>query len=131
MRSYIKNLLVSPKLSLKACLEKINENGENSLLVIDKKKKLIGALSDGDIRRAILKNFNLKDKIEKYYRRKPYKIFKELNKNEILDILMKKQISIIPLVNKQNKIIKIYSKKNLLNYKTYPNSVIIMVEAKD
>ena len=122
MRSYIKNLLVSPKLSLKACLEKINENGENSLLVIDKKKKLIGALSDGDIRRAILKNFNLKDKIEKYYRRKPYKIFKELNKNEILDILMKKQISIIPLVNKQNKIIKIYSKKNLLNYKTYPNS---------
>ena len=38
MRSYIKNLLVSPKLSLKACLEKINENGENSLLVIDKKK---------------------------------------------------------------------------------------------
>ena len=72
---------------------------------------MIGALSDGDIRRAILKNFNLKDKIEKYYRRKPYKIFKELNKNEILDILMKKQISIIPLVNKQNKIIKIYSKK--------------------
>ena len=83
-------------------MKKINENGENSLLVIDK-KKLIGALSDGDIRRAILKNFNLKDKIEKYYRRKPYKIFKELNKNEILDILMKKQISIIPLVNKQNK----------------------------
>ena len=91
---------------------------------------MIGALSDGDIRRAILKNFNLKDKIEKYYRRKPYKVFKELNKNEILDILMKKQISIIPLVNKQNKIIKIYSKKNLINHKTYSNSVIIMAGGK-
>ena len=98
------SLSVTSNFSIKKCLELINDSGENTLLVVDKKKKLIGTLSDGDIRRAILKNFDLKNNIKKYYHKKPYKIFKELNKSEILDILIKKQISIIPLVDNENKI---------------------------
>ena len=128
---YKKNSLsVTSNFSIKKCLELINDSGENTLLVVDKKKKLIGTLSDGDIRRAILKNFDLKNNIKKYYQKKPYKVFKELNKSEILDILIKKQISIIPLVNKENKIIEVYSKKNFLNNHIYSNSIIIMAGGK-
>jgi dTDP-glucose pyrophosphorylase len=124
------SLSVTSNFSIKKCLELINDSGENTLLVVDKKKKLIGTLSDGDIRRAILKNFDLKNNIKKYYHKKPYKIFKELNKSEILDILIKKQISIIPLVDNENKIIKVYSKKNFLNNNIYSNSIIIMAGGK-
>lgn len=95
-----------------------------------KKKKLIGTLSDGDIRRAILKNVNLSDQINKYYNKKPFKIYKELKKNEILDILLKRQISIIPLVNKDNKIIKIYSRKDFSDNNINLNTVIIMAGGK-
>lgn len=130
MQYKVNSLSVTPNSTIKKCLELINRTGESTLLVLSINKKLIGTLSDGDIRRAILKNFNLNDKIEKYYNKKPYKVYRELNKNEILEILTKKQISIIPLVNKENKIIKFYSKKNFLDYKTYPNSVIIMAGGK-
>jgi len=130
MQYEVDSLSVTPNNSIKSCLELINNIGQNTLLVIGKKKKLIGTLSDGDIRRAILKNINLDDNIKKYYHKKPYKVYKELDKNQILDILIKKQISIIPLVNKDNKIIKIYSKKNFLNENVYSNSVIIMAGGK-
>ena len=130
MQHEINRLLVSSDSTIKKCLELINQTGESTLLVVSKNKRLIGTLSDGDIRRAILKNFNLNDQIKKYYQKKPYKIYRELNKNEILEILIKKQISIIPLVDKENKIIKIYSKKNFLSHQTYSNSVIIMAGGK-
>lgn len=126
----IENLSVTPTVTIKKCLEKINKTGESCLLVINKKKKLIGTLSDGDIRRAILKNSNIKDDIQKYYYRKPYKVFKELDKNEILEILIKKRISIIPLVDKKNNIIKIYSKKLFYDEDIDSNSVIIMAGGK-
>ena len=109
MQYKVNSLSVTPNSTIKKCLELINRTGESTLLVLSINKKLIGTLSDGDIRRAILKNFNLNDKIEKYYNKKPYKVYRELNKNEILEILTKKQISIIPLVNKENQIIKFYS----------------------
>lgn len=126
----IKDWLVTPNFTIKQCLEKINQTGESCLLVIDNKKKIIGTLSDGDIRRAFLKNANIKDNIQKYYHRKAYKIFKELDKNEILQTLIKKRISIIPLVDKENNIIKIYSKKIFFDNDFYSNSVIIMAGGK-
>ena len=62
----IKDWLVTPNFTIKQCLEKINQTGESCLLVIDNKKKIIGTLSDGDIRRAFLKNANIKDNIHKW-----------------------------------------------------------------
>ena len=55
----IENLSVTPDDTMKFCLEKINNTGSGTLLVLNKYKKLIGTLSDGDIRRALLKNENL------------------------------------------------------------------------
>ena len=130
MQYEIDSLFVTPNVSIRSCLTLINNIGQNTLLVIGKQKKLVGTISDGDIRRAILKNVNLDDDIKKHYHKKPYKVYKELHKNEILGILLKKQISIIPLVNKENKIIKVYSKKFFLNENIYSNSVIIMAGGK-
>ena len=130
MINNINNLSITPNNTIKFCLEKINNTGAGTLLVLNKYKKLIGTLSDGDIRRALLKNVDLENNIKKYYYKKPYKVLKELNKNEALDILIKKQISIIPLVNKKNEVIKIYSKKNILSNNVYSNSVIIMAGGK-
>ena len=44
---------------------------------------------------SVVKNVNLDDDIKKHYHKKPYKVYKELHKNEILGILLKKQISIM------------------------------------
>ena len=54
----LEDLKVTPTTSIKLCLEKINNTGLSTLLVLNKFKKLIGTLSDGDIRRALLKNVN-------------------------------------------------------------------------
>ena len=51
-------------------LSVLNEVDNKCLIVVDKKKKVRGTLTDGDIRRAILKNVNFNSSIKKIYNRK-------------------------------------------------------------
>ena len=130
MLNNIKKFCVTSQASLKSCLEKINNTGISTLFVINKFKKLIGTISDGDIRRALIKGVSLDNDIKKFYYRNPYKVSKELNNDEALKVLIKRQISIIPLINKKNEIINFYSQKSILKSNTYSNSVIIMAGGK-
>ena len=47
--------LIRPKASIKACLKKMSKAGAKCLIVTDKDSTLIGTLSDGDLRKAIMK----------------------------------------------------------------------------
>ena len=53
---------INKKQSLKDALKKMSIEGKKCLIVIDDKKKFLGTLSDGDIRKALLKGKNLKTK---------------------------------------------------------------------
>ena len=71
----MKNLIIKKNDSFKKCLQLIKRNGSRGLIVVDDKKKIIGSLSDGDIRKAVLKKYNLKKKIESIFNKKPFFLF--------------------------------------------------------
>ena len=55
--------LIEERLSIKDALNLIDKNKKRFLLVVNKKEILLGTLTDGDIRRAFLNGFSLKDNI--------------------------------------------------------------------
>ena len=59
----MKKLLIKSNKTIKKALDQISKTGHKSLVVVDKNNKLLGTLSDGDLRRSILKNINLQYKI--------------------------------------------------------------------
>ena len=59
----IKKITIKLPADFKEVLNKINENELGIVFVIDDKGHLIGSISDGDIRRAMLKGMNLEDSI--------------------------------------------------------------------
>ena len=49
----------------KSILETINEShGQQISLIINNKRKIVGTLSDGDLRRAVLNDVNLSDPVK-------------------------------------------------------------------
>lgn len=58
-----KNALVGPKASLHHALEVIEKVGCQIALVVDADERLLGTLSDGDVRRALLKGHGLTDSV--------------------------------------------------------------------
>ena len=58
----MKELIVLPNISIKNALKKISKSGEKCLVVVDKKNNLLGTLSDGDVRKSILKGAGINEK---------------------------------------------------------------------
>ncbi len=102
-----KQFIVFKKTKIIDVLKLFNKSGYKSVLVLDKNRKLIGSLSEGDIRRSLLKNSTLKSNIDKIYNQKPFYVHSSINKKKLKYYFQKFDYDIIPILDKNGKILKI------------------------
>jgi len=134
----MKNLLIKPNSSIKNAFKKFTQEGEKCLVVVDNKNKLLGTLSDGDIRKAVLRGEFNKDKISGFYYKNPTFVKKEnYTIEQIKNIFEKKRIDVIPVVSANKTVIdiltfeNIFKKKKIRKYnKKISTTVVIMAGGK-
>ena len=56
MNEKLKDITVLENEKVKDVLNKINKNGFNGVFVINKKRKLVGVITDSDVRKNLLRN---------------------------------------------------------------------------
>jgi len=104
----MKNILTTENTSIHQVMKKLQKTGEKCLVVASKNKKLLGTITDGDIRRAILKKIKITSSIKKIYKKNCIYIFnkkKEIKSKKIFKLLKSKKINLIPIVNKSKRFI--------------------------
>ena len=94
------------------------------LFVLDKNNKLLGSITDGDIRRGLIKGINLNDQISKVIQKDTKSItIGDLNIQKIIDY-KRDLIQILPIVNEKKEI------QRIINFREYfsllPIDVVIM-----
>lgn len=128
-RDIWKQSLIDSENDIKKALNIINHS-ELKIALVLKDKKLIGTISDGDVRRGLLKKCNLHDNVKKIIN----KNFVYLEKNEIGDSeiydLKNKNISVVPVIGKNKKIKDVISLKTNILTKKIENTVVLMVGGK-
>ena len=118
-------------------LSYLNNNQDKCLVVIDKKSKLIGTLTDGDIRRSILKGVSFKQSIKKIINKKPFFIrLKKLQKNREIHVTKSvfKNFSVVPIVDSNKTVIKIITSetssfKNKKGIKIFSQEIPVVIMA--
>ena len=118
---------VSPSCTIQEVLKIIDSGAIKIAIVVDKNNKLLGTITDGDIRRAILDGKSLKDSIKDIYCKKPMAVSINENKESIIKICTYKKIYQVPVIDNEEKVIDIVLLDELLKPKCYPNKVILMV----
>ena len=93
-----------------------------TLAVVNKEKKLLGTITDGDIRRGLLKNININDNIKKVYNKNPNFVVEGGKSYD------KFQKQFLPIVDKNKKFLKI--SHYLETKKTLQNPVFILAGGK-
>ena len=78
----MKNITIQPNQTIFSAMKRLESTGERSLIVVNKSSKFLGTLTDGDIRRNIIKGINLKTKINKIYKNAIYLLEANLMKNK-------------------------------------------------
>ncbi len=126
MKNY-KNILLKPTSTIKEALRTIDSGTMQIALVVDENEKLLGTLTDGDIRRGLLDNLSLDDSIESIIFTTPTVCHIEDTKEKILEIALSKTIHQIPIVDNDGKIVGIEEVDELLKPKTKINKVVLMV----
>jgi dTDP-glucose pyrophosphorylase len=133
----MKNLTIKYTTTIKEAMKALDSTAENCLLVIDDEQKLIGTLTDGDIRRYILLGCDLKGTIEKAFNSFPTFIFEDkFDLDNIKKTLTSKKLDLIPIINYEYKIVdyitwgKAFGNGALRPKPKLDNPVVIMAGGK-
>ena len=92
-----KNILLSPAATIREALEIINEEALQIVLVVTN-DKLLGSVTDGDIRRGLLKDLSLEDTIDKVMNKSPLTADYSFSKSTLISLLESKKISVISIL---------------------------------
>jgi len=126
MKNY-KKIILKETSTVKEALQIIDTGAMKIALVLDKNEKLLGTISDGDIRRAILEEISLENSIKDIYFKTPATITQSTTKEEIINICTLKKIYQIPVLDKAGKVIGIKILDELLKPRVHENKVFLMV----
>ena len=126
MKNY-KNILVKKSSTIKEALQIIDKGAIQIALVIDEDEKLLGTLTDGDIRRGLLDNLTLENSVETIIFKTPTICKVDDTKEKIIETAVSKKLYQIPIVDKDGKLVGIEEIDELLKPKTKINKVVLMV----
>ena len=122
----IEKIKIPENSKIKHALQALSLGIHQILVVLDKKNKLVGTLTDGDIRRGFLKGLNINSSIKSIIFRKPIVAKQNITKEKLLSIAIIKKIYQIPVIDKNEKVIGIHVLDELLKKNTLSNKVVIM-----
>lgn len=123
----VQNIKLTTNATIKEALHIIDEGALQIALVVDENDKLLGTLTDGDIRRGLLKGLTLDSSIEEIVFRAPTVAKVSDTKEDILKIALSKKLHQIPIVDDFGKILGIKEIDELVKPKNKTNKVILMV----
>jgi len=107
--SKFKNFTINNTCSIGEALSKIEINNKGFLLVLDENDKVVGSITDGDIRRLFLSGMGMHDVIKI---RKDFVALKENdNFQTICSLFKSKKTAFLPIIDKSNKLVNIITKK--------------------
>ena len=111
-----KDILVYKTESTKEVLKKLDKTAEKTLLVVDRRNKLLGTITDGDVRRYILSAESLENDIKKVYNKKPVYIKKtDFSLDLAKKILIENVLELVPIVDEKYKVVGSISRNQIFS----------------
>lgn len=110
-------------------MHNLNSLGQDAILfVVDADEKLIGALTDGDVRRGLLKGFTIDDKVEEIIQSNPRYIRKsEFDINRIIEY-RESNFRIVPVLDKDDVVVNVLNFRTVFSY--LPVDAVLMAGGK-
>jgi len=124
MRIYKDHLILSGS-KIKEALLQFNELSQDAILfVVNLEDKLIGALTDGDVRRGLLKGYTIESKVDEIIQSNPRYIIKGQNSLEKIIEYREGDFKIVPVVDENHKIVNVINFRKIRSY--LPIDAVIM-----
>ena len=121
-----KNVIITEQHSIRDALTVIDMEALRIDLIVDTQSRLLGVITDGDVRRAILKGVSLEASVTEIMNKDPHTAKHTDEKSIVNKKLERLNILAIPLVDDSGRVSGLLSMHDLLKPKKYKNPIFIM-----
>lgn len=121
-----KQVLIGPNLMLRDALARIDASGIQLAVVIDDHGRLIGLLSDGDVRRALLRGVDLSIRVAEVMNPNPVVADSGRTRQELLAVMRRKVLHHIPIVDSERIVTGLATLDELAGILQHSNWVVLM-----
>lgn len=120
------SLCVAPDATILDAIRRIDGASQQITLVVDGERRLVGTVTDGDIRRAILRGLPLTAPVEQVMTTNPHIALSGASDSDLLRLMRVLKIHQLPLVDEERRVVGIRTLDSLLQGRRYTNPVVLM-----
>lgn len=121
-----RKIIVSPQMTTRAALSVLDAGALRLVLVADVDGKLLGSLTDGDVRRALLRNQSLETPVGDIMNADPRSALIGTSRNVILALMEEFQLLQVPIVDPDGRLVGLEVYNDVITVPRKDNWVVLM-----
>lgn len=122
--------IVSCDSDLRDAMLALDQGAFEIVLVLDKSGRLVGTLTDGDVRRALLAGAQLASPLKPHMHREFTAVNPSAGRAAVLDLMQARRIAQIPVVTGDGRLVGLHLLHEMLGGRERPNWAVIMAGGK-
>lgn len=126
MKRNWKKALLSSGATLKQVISNLNETAFQIVMVVSNDNRLLGTVTDGDIRRGLLRGLDLSSQIESVMNRDVFAVLPTMDRDLVLHLMKANRVHQLPIVDVERKVVGLHLWDELLAPTVRPNTMVIM-----
>ncbi|CEK10222.1 nucleotidyltransferase family protein [Legionella hackeliae] len=120
------SLIIHPQATISETIEILDKGGQRIALVTDQNRRLLGTVTDGDIRRALINHLTLDLPVERIMCNTPKTASVNWSKDLILSTIEKYQLMQLPIVDTDGRVVGLQTLYDVLRNRHRDNPVFLI-----
>lgn len=121
-----RHAILPPDSTVQQVIHNLNKVPIKIVLIVNEAGELQGTVSDGDIRRGLLRGFDLNSPVTDIIHHNPLVVPPEVGRETVLQLMSVNKIQQIPVINERHQVIGLHLWNEFTTPPTRPNLVVIM-----
>ncbi len=124
------DLMVLPETSILDVMKTIDRTGLEVALVCDRSRKLLSVVTDGDIRRALIRGMELNAPIKDVGNRRFTSVGDNVSRMDALDLMLKESFKCLPVIDGKGQLVDLHTLTTSLSGERIDSWAVIMAGGK-
>lgn len=121
-----RSTLLQPSATMQDAIRCLDETGMQIAMVVSANDVLVGTVTDGDIRRGLLRNIAMSAPVESIVHRDPMVVPPQWGRDMVLQLMQANKIHQLPIVDERRRVVGLHVWAELLVPSSRPNVMVVM-----
>ena len=126
MKDNWRSALIESQATMKVAAEVLTNSSMRIVLVVDKHDCLLGTVTDGDIRRALMAGISMKTAVDEIMQKNPVTVNSGDDRKTVLQLMRQKDVLQVPVLDKSQKVVGLEAMQDFVYGAPRENIVLLM-----